>query len=182
MPGGGGHQQAERIRQALRHRLRLFRRHVLGGKRADRAAELQHRAVEQRGAQMAAAARERIQPAGGLPAEGDRRGRLQERAPDHHRGAMGIDQRAQRSAGALEGIEQAAAGLLALHCQRRVDDVLAGAAVMQIAHRPRIEEGDLLAERLQEGDHQRARIAGGGIESAWIEAAVGEFRRAAVGG
>ena len=107
------------------------------GQRAIRPTELQHGHIQQRRAQVASAALQGIQPSGQLPRQVDGRGWLQP-MPAHQQGVLVLlDESHDGRAHPLQHVLQAPPGLLALHGQRRVHQVLVAGAMVEVTHRIR---------------------------------------------
>ena len=108
--------------------------------------------------QTVPAVRDGRRPSGDLEAERDRRGGLQQRPPQHHRGCVPFREIPQRT------VEPSVVGgdrhprLLEEQHQRGVGDVLAGGSPMHVGGAGRIDEMNALAQCLDERDRRAWRL------------------------
>ena len=149
-PGGRRQQQPQRIGEALSDLVGRLGLVGEAGAIAAEAAELKHRRIEKDQPQMTATAGQRVEPLCGLPAERRQRHRLQSDPTGDDRVAMLVHQPDERGAGSIDGVEQAPTGLLALHRQGRVDDVLVTGPEIQVPGGLGVGRRQLFGQRPQE--------------------------------
>ncbi len=128
-----------------------------GVQRADGSSELDAQRPFARLGEAKPAAVERRRPARDLQAGRDRRGGLHERPAKHHDAGMAprmTGQAAHRRGEDAVGVGEAR---LEAQDQRGVEDVLARRAVVHEGRCARVRASDVLGERLDQRDRQRAR-------------------------
>ena len=110
-------------------------------------------------------------PSGDLEAERDRRGRLQQRPPQHHRRCVPFREVPQRTVEPSVVGGDRYARLLEEQHQRGVGDILAGGSPMHIGGAGRIDEMNALAEGLDKRNRGRGVSARGPGDRRGVEAA-----------
>ena len=147
----------------------VARARTIRRERAARAAELQHARLVARRAQPRQRARERREPHCDLPAERHGRRGLEQRARKQRRALVPSRQLRERIADTLGELDQTLAGLALTERYRGVEHILTRGAEMDMARGVGRDGGDLIGERLDERDGERAGFARGARKRFGVE-------------
>ena len=157
MPRNIGMNEAEHLRQPLRHRPPLGPER---SQRSSRAAKLKHPATLPDLEQTRAVTRHRIQPACGFPSERDRNSLLQPGASHHDRALVPLDQYCQLTAEpTYRGIDQIER-LDRLQNESAIDHILAGRTPVNVLRRLGILPPHGLGKLLDQRQGQGPRLRG----------------------